>query len=301
LFGDFHAGLFFCFKEEATDNSSNMIFYRVPKDKARGNYTVVSNYYLFDPNLSGRAKGVFTYLLSCDRKNQDWYLYKRKMLENFADGKDALASAFKELEENGYVKTQAFRSGRRSVLKFTIYEIPEDKCSGIPLLKSKKEKGCADSSEVMSGNEEKSSESCEENPPLLNTSLKILTTESASIFRKVIEEELNLHLTNDFYENYERFLEENKLSVEDGSDYLRWIYKSRKNQVRKMDSFIYKVTFRKELLKEFFKKGKAQIKTKQNISTETVFCKKCKRQLSYSDIRQGFCPDCGTDINELTA
>ena len=82
---------------------TNLTYFRVPKTEK---YTVISNYFLEDSNLSGTAKGVLAYILSCDRKKNDWILYKQELIKHFSDGKDSINSAFKNLEDNGYLITR---------------------------------------------------------------------------------------------------------------------------------------------------------------------------------------------------
>ena len=94
---------------------TNLTYFRVPKTEK---YTVISNYFLEDPNLSGTAKGVLAYILSCDRKKNDWILYKQELIKHFSDGKDSINSAFKNLEDNGYLITRREKKGRKTLLFF---------------------------------------------------------------------------------------------------------------------------------------------------------------------------------------
>jgi hypothetical protein len=40
---------------------------------------------------------------------EDWKVYKTEVVKNFSDGKDSLNSAFKELENNGYLVSEGIR------------------------------------------------------------------------------------------------------------------------------------------------------------------------------------------------
>ena len=65
-------------------------------------YTQVSNDTLRNPNLSWKAKGLLCYLLSHD---EGFEIRKRNIHMFATDGYDSTNSAFKELEENGYIRT----------------------------------------------------------------------------------------------------------------------------------------------------------------------------------------------------
>jgi len=61
---------------------------------------------LRDKKLSLKAKGLYAYLFSLP---EDWKVYKTEVVKNFSDGKDSLNSAFKELENNGYLISEGIR------------------------------------------------------------------------------------------------------------------------------------------------------------------------------------------------
>lgn len=71
------------------------------RTKHKSNFTVVDNGYLKDENLSWKAKGLFTYILSC---NDSWQFYLYELSKHAVDGKASTNKALKELLDNGYLK-----------------------------------------------------------------------------------------------------------------------------------------------------------------------------------------------------
>lgn len=71
------------------------------RDKS-DNFTKIQNETLRNPNLSLKAKGLLGYLLSHDAKFE---IRKTNIHKYSKDGYDSTNSAFKELEDNGYIKT----------------------------------------------------------------------------------------------------------------------------------------------------------------------------------------------------
>jgi hypothetical protein len=77
--------------------------------KVETNFTQVSNNPLNDKRLSWKAKGVFAYLYS---KPDSWDFSSARMKNDSKDGRDALLSGLKELEEVGYLIRKKLPSGR---------------------------------------------------------------------------------------------------------------------------------------------------------------------------------------------
>jgi len=86
------------------------------------NYTVVSNECIQDSSLSMKAKGLWIYLMSLPN---DWNLHQTELVRHFKDGRDAVSSAMKELEEAGYViKKQITNSlGQYTDWDYTVFEV----------------------------------------------------------------------------------------------------------------------------------------------------------------------------------
>lgn len=77
--------------------------------KVDTNFTQVSNNPLNDKRLSWKAKGVFAYLYS---KPDDWDFSSDRIKKDSKDGRDALLSGLKELEEVGYLKRKKLPTGK---------------------------------------------------------------------------------------------------------------------------------------------------------------------------------------------
>ena len=89
------------------------------------NYTVISNYHFRDTNLSMKAKGLLGFMLSVP---DDWDYSERGLAKCFSDGRDAVRSTLKELEEHGYLIRQKVRDekGRLCGTDYLIFESPEE-------------------------------------------------------------------------------------------------------------------------------------------------------------------------------
>ena len=65
------------------------------------NFTISANEVPRRADLSARAKGIHSYLMTLPA---DWKLYREELYTHFTEGRDAINTAFKELEEKGYIK-----------------------------------------------------------------------------------------------------------------------------------------------------------------------------------------------------
>lgn len=97
------------------------------KKNQRG-FTQIDNYILNDTNLSMQAIGLFTYLWS---KPNDWQYYKEEIMKRFNCGKEALNTALKLLENNGYIYTEQTKdaNGRFNKLTWHLCDKAEAKTS----------------------------------------------------------------------------------------------------------------------------------------------------------------------------
>lgn len=97
-----------------------MAVFRVPKNK---DFTMMANYHLKDKEISLKAKGLQSLMLSLP-ENWDYTL---KGLSNICrDGVDSIRSAVRELELHGYIDRRQTRTetGRLSQTEYTIREKP---------------------------------------------------------------------------------------------------------------------------------------------------------------------------------
>ena len=98
-----------------------MSVYRVNKTR---DFTVMGNTHLRDKNLSLKAVGLLSKMLSF---NDGWQFSTRGLATLCKEGPDAILSALKELEENGYLVRHRGRDdkGRMVSTEFDIYEMPQ--------------------------------------------------------------------------------------------------------------------------------------------------------------------------------
>jgi hypothetical protein len=70
------------------------------RTKKTENFTTVCNDIFRRHDISARAKGVYAYIMTLPN---DWKIIKSDLHKHFKDGRDAINSAFTELEEAGYI------------------------------------------------------------------------------------------------------------------------------------------------------------------------------------------------------
>ena len=102
-----------------------MSVYRVNKTR---DFTVMGNTHLRDKNLSLKAVGLLSKMLSF---NDGWQFSTRGLAAICKEGPDAILSALKELEQNGYLVRHRGRDskGRLVTTEFDIFESPQ---AGLP-------------------------------------------------------------------------------------------------------------------------------------------------------------------------
>ena len=90
--------------------------FRVMKDR---NYTVMSNYHLKDRNLSLKAKGLLSQMLSLP---DSWDYTLRGLAAINKERLDAIRTAVLELENNGYITRRQLRDkgGRLANTEYAI-------------------------------------------------------------------------------------------------------------------------------------------------------------------------------------
>jgi len=97
-----------------------MAVYRIEKTK---DYTTMSNYHLRDPNLSNKARGLLSTMLSLP---DTWDYTTRGLAKICKDGVDGITAQLKELEQYGYLIRHRIRdsNGRIVDMDYVIYERP---------------------------------------------------------------------------------------------------------------------------------------------------------------------------------
>lgn len=159
-----------------------MSIMRVHKTK---NFTVMSNYHFKEKEMSLKAKGLLSLMLSLP---DDWNYSISGLVTLSKDGKDSVMSALAELEKFGYLKRDRTTDskGRFSGVEYNIYEEPQ---VDIPV---------ADNQNSEKEDEEKQNS---ENQPQLNTNkikdlnnkelIELNTKEEGELNRVAIEDILS--------------------------------------------------------------------------------------------------------------
>lgn len=100
--------------------------FRIEKNK---DYTVMANHHLRDKKLSLKAKGMLSYMLSLP---DDWDYTVKGLEKTLREGREAISSALKELEKNGYLTRKRKRDGYNRLLSGSEYTIYEKPITGFP-------------------------------------------------------------------------------------------------------------------------------------------------------------------------
>lgn len=99
-----------------------MAVFRVEKTR---DYTVMSNHHLRNTDLSLKAKGLLSLMLSLP---ENWDYTTKGLACICKDGIDSINSGVKELEVNGYVIRRRLRNekGQLTTTEYTIFEQPQN-------------------------------------------------------------------------------------------------------------------------------------------------------------------------------
>ena len=97
-----------------------MAVFRVEKTK---DFTIMSNHHLRNTELSLKAKGLLSLMLSLP---EDWDYTIKGLAHICKDGVDSITTALKELERHGYLTRQRLRydNGQLGDIEYTIHEQP---------------------------------------------------------------------------------------------------------------------------------------------------------------------------------
>lgn len=100
--------------------SITMAVFRIKKTK---DYTVMTNHHLRNTQLSLKAKGLLSLMLSLP---ENWDYTTKGLAHICKDGVDSICSAIQELEKNGYIIRQRVRNakGQLTTVEYTILEQP---------------------------------------------------------------------------------------------------------------------------------------------------------------------------------
>ena len=90
--------------------------------KKNNNYTTINNEFIFNKNMSLKAKGLLCHLLALP---ENWELYVEEIEKHHKDGKTAIYNAFKELSKLGYIeRLQKREKGLFKGFDYVVYEKP---------------------------------------------------------------------------------------------------------------------------------------------------------------------------------
>ena len=92
-------------------------------DKTR-DYTVMSNHHLRNTELSLKAKGLLSLMLSLPK---NWDYTTKRLAAICKDGIDSISSCIRELEKHGYIIRERMRNekGELTTIEYTILEQPK--------------------------------------------------------------------------------------------------------------------------------------------------------------------------------
>lgn len=98
---------------------------KVKRKVKSDNFTILDNTFLQRSDMTSRAKGLLAYLLTLP---DDWEVYKREIFRHHKEGYYAMDTAFKELQELGYINHFKVRDskGRIKYWECEVYEVPDD-------------------------------------------------------------------------------------------------------------------------------------------------------------------------------
>lgn len=96
-----------------------MSVFKIEKNR---NYTVMSNYHLRDKNLTYKAKGLLSFMLSLP---EDWDYSLAGLCAISKESRDGIRSILKELQEHHYVEIEKVRGDKGYFeYNYLIYEVP---------------------------------------------------------------------------------------------------------------------------------------------------------------------------------
>lgn len=163
-----------------------MAIFRVAKTR---DYTVMSNYHLRDKNLTLKAKGLLSLILSLP---EDWNYTTRGLAAICKEGVDSIGAALRELESAGYLTRHRLRdrSGRISDTEYVVYESPH------------KETEADSPDKVSQGTDEPDTASpCTENPYMVSPDTVTPRTDTSDTENPA---QLNTQVSNTYESNTQK-------------------------------------------------------------------------------------------------
>ena len=151
-----------------------MPFFRVNKTK---DYTIMANHHLKNRDLSLKAKGLLSVMLSLP---EDWHFTVHGLVSICKEGRDSISGAVRELEEAGYIVRHRLRDkeGHINGLEYIIYETPQKPEGNGPdggKAPAEPEDDMEEAEAAQEVNEEKRIESCLSSPVTENPFMEDVT------------------------------------------------------------------------------------------------------------------------------
>ena len=150
------------------------------------NYTVMSNFHLQDKNLSYKAKGLLSYMLSLP---EDWDYSINGLVAVSKEGTKAIRNILTELKENGYLIIEKNQNDKGQYdYEYQIYEIPHT------------QKGDMDLGDTDNGIQQNTNKQNTKNKDKIDKTINSITMELVK--RSFIElTDLDLYLYDDLFNN----------------------------------------------------------------------------------------------------
>ncbi|MCI6266037.1 MAG: hypothetical protein MR598_04250 [Erysipelotrichaceae bacterium] len=150
------------------------------------NYTVMSNFHLQDKNLSYKAKGLLSYMLSLP---EDWDYSINGLVAVSKEGNKAIRNILTELKENGYLIIEKNQNDKGQYdYEYQIYEIPHT------------QKGDMDLGDTDNGIQQNTNKQNTKNKDKIDKTINSITMELVK--RNFIElTDLDLYLYDDLFNN----------------------------------------------------------------------------------------------------
>lgn len=103
----------------------------IERVKKKRNYSTIDNTCVRDSDLSFRAKGLFWYIMSLP---DDWRIHRSELYTHGKEGRQAMDTAFKELQESGYIHKEPKREkdGTLRGWVYKVYEVPKADFTELP-------------------------------------------------------------------------------------------------------------------------------------------------------------------------
>ena len=188
-----------------------MAVFRVEKNQ---NYTVMSNHHLRNPDLSLKAKGLLSQMLSLP---EEWDYTLKGLSQINKEGIDAIREAVRELERAGYVTRTRVRNekGQLGAADYVIHEFPmppnpilENPTQGKPISENPTLENPMQENPTQL-NKELSSKELSNTDLLNNHSIPILSTLSRQEAAQPQERKGNGHTNMDAVRAYEEVIKDN--------------------------------------------------------------------------------------------